>query len=314
MKHMRIASFFLALLMFSCGLLVSCGAEAGQYNDAMKLYEAGEFEDAKEAFEALKEYKDSKDWIKKCKNAILDQKYNDAVAKLDDGKIVEAYETLLALDGYKDSYDKLDSIASQYKAEKLKQAKVGDIVLFGRYEQDNVFNNGEEDIEWIVLEVTDGKAFLVSKYILDYESFNSTSPYAWNSSSIRTWCNETFYSSAFDANEQVKILATTLTMDKDAKKYGSVLEVGPVEDKVFLLNITELTKYWKNTKERIAMLTEYAKTKSVSSFANGSGEYWLRVSKSTTGVYYVNIGGDRSTERGRSVKGIRPAMWVDLNK
>ena len=47
---------------------------------------------------------------------------------------------------------------------------VGNIVAFGRYEQDNDLTNGPEPIEWIVLDVVDGektKALLLSKYGLD---------------------------------------------------------------------------------------------------------------------------------------------------
>ena len=41
---------------------------------------------------------------------------------------------------------------------------VGDIITFGHYEQDNNLDNGAEPIEWIVLDVQDGKALLLSKY------------------------------------------------------------------------------------------------------------------------------------------------------
>lgn len=41
----------------------------------------------------------------------------------------------------------------------LAEAKAGTIVSIGNYEQDNDFKNGKEPIEWIVLEVRDGKAF-----------------------------------------------------------------------------------------------------------------------------------------------------------
>lgn len=93
-------------------------------------------------------------------NAVIipNGKYNDAVALMDAGNIVEAYEALIALDGYKDSADKANSIYDKYKVEKLKAAKVGDYVFFGAYEQDNNTSNGKEDIEWLVLEVKDGKA------------------------------------------------------------------------------------------------------------------------------------------------------------
>ena len=41
---------------------------------------------------------------------------------------------------------------------------VGDVLAFGHYEQDNNPDNGPEPIEWIVLDVQDGKALLLSRY------------------------------------------------------------------------------------------------------------------------------------------------------
>lgn len=101
-------------------------------------------------------------------------KYNDAITLMDAGNIVEAYEALVALEGYKDSTDKANSIYDKYKVEKLKVAKVGDYVFFGAYEQDNNTANGKENIEWLVLEVKDGKALVTSKYALDCKPYNTS--------------------------------------------------------------------------------------------------------------------------------------------
>lgn len=47
-------------------------------------------------------------------------------------------------------------------------------ISFGRYEQDNNIENGKEPIEWIIMAKKDGKAYLTSKYILDYIEFDKT--------------------------------------------------------------------------------------------------------------------------------------------
>ena len=258
----KLISVFLIVVMISSVLLASCGgAEAGQYNDAKALYEAGKYEEAQTAFEAIKDYEDSKDWVKKCKTAILDGKYDDAVALLDAGNIIEAYEALIALDGHKDSADKAASISDQYKAAKLKSAKAGDIVTFGRYEQDNDLDNGVEDIEWIVLEVKDGKALLVSKYVLDFKSVSLKSPWRWISGDVRKWFNGDFYDAAFNAGEQEKIQLTTLSHDT-TKKYN-VLEEPSSKDKIFALNASEVTQYFKNEGERKAEWTAYAASRNL---------------------------------------------------
>ncbi len=75
----------------------------GQYNDAVVLMEAGRYEDAISAFEALNGYKDSAEQTKICQTAIMDSKYMDAVALMEEGKYDEAIDAFAALKGYKDS-------------------------------------------------------------------------------------------------------------------------------------------------------------------------------------------------------------------
>ena len=50
--------------------------------------------------------------------------------------------------------------------------RIGDIVTFGRYEQDNNLDNGPEEIDWIVLDIQGDKALLLSKYGLDAKQYN----------------------------------------------------------------------------------------------------------------------------------------------
>ena len=57
---------------------------------------------------------------------------------------------------------------------------ISGIVTFGRYEQDGNEENGPEEIEWIVLDVKDGRSLLISRYALD------TVPYHTESINI-TW-------------------------------------------------------------------------------------------------------------------------------
>ncbi len=57
--------------------------------------------------------------------------------------------------------------------EKLKNAEVGDYITFGLYEQDNDLSNGKENIEWLILELKDEKALVISKYALDSKPYNT---------------------------------------------------------------------------------------------------------------------------------------------
>jgi len=309
MKSIRAISLFLVIVMLFSVLLASCGgAEAGRYNDAKALYEAGKYEEAQTAFEAIKDYEDSKDWIKKCKTAILDGMYNDAIAKLDAGNIIEAYEALIALDGHKDSADKAASIADQYKAAKLKNAKAGDIITFGRYEQDNDPDNGVEDIEWIVLEVKDGKALLVSKFILDYYKFGA----AWANSVMRTWLNTTFYEAAFDTEER-NVISESVLKQEQSDKY-SVYPGVNTDVNVFVLSADEAEVYFENNKK--CEMTPFSKSQSAQPNAETNyGEWWLRSLHSNQKYHYLvneNGGVVSSGVYGRIEKGVRPAMWIEI--
>ncbi len=85
----------------------------------------------------------------------------------------------------------------------LKEAKKGCLVEFGAYEQDNNLKNGKEPIEWMVLDVKNGEALLLSKYALDVRSYHDeTRPASWGASHLRKWLNGVFYEEAFTKKQQ----------------------------------------------------------------------------------------------------------------
>ena len=149
----------------------------------------------------------------------------------------------------------------------LSGAKVGDIVLFGKYEQDNVTTNGQEAIEWLVLDKkSDGSLFLVSRFGLDAMPYNEKlGPMKWESSTIRRWLNGTFYDAAFSSTEKNKI-QTTDVVNNDNWYWGT--EGGKdTKDKVFLLSDDEAKKYFADnsgkhdgdqSSARACALTAYA--------------------------------------------------------
>lgn len=282
----------------------------GKYNDAIALMDAGKYYEAITAFEALDEYKDSVTKIDECK-------YNNAIALLNAGNIVEGYEALIALDGYKDSADKASSIYDKYKVEKLKVAKVGDYVFFGAYEQDNNTSNGKEDIEWLVLEVKDGKALVISKYALECLPYNNTlERITWETCSLRKWLNNDFINSAFSTDEKAMIRSTTVSADKNPDY--STNPGNTTQDQVFLLSITEANKYFSSDSARQCKPTEYAVAGGADvNSSNGNCWWWLRSpgynQSNVAGVY----GGGDVNERGYYVDydytAVRPALWIDLN-
>ena len=262
--------------------------------------------------------------------AMMDGKYNNAVALMEEGNIIEAYDTFMELDGYKDSADKAVSIYEQYKVEKLKAAKVGDYVFFGAYEQDNKADNGKEDIEWLVLEVKDGKALVISKYALDCKQYNSShTDITWEKSSLRKWLNDDFINSAFSDDEKKEIVTGTVPADENP---GNVTDPGnATQDQVFLLSIVEANKYFDYNDSRKCKPTAYAIANGA--YVNGADGYcwwWLRspgnfqdraafvdsyglVSEvgddvgDTQDLYEYGLNIDHDNDC------VRPALWIDLN-
>ena len=138
----------------------------GEYNDAVKLLEAGKNNEAYEAFVALGDYKDSNEQA----NLAM---YNEAVSLKGIGNFTKAQELFTELGDYEDSKQQVTEInyelaeAAKAEVKQIKSAKIGDYVKFGSYEQDNDESNGKEPIEWRVLDSKDGRKLLISRYALD---------------------------------------------------------------------------------------------------------------------------------------------------
>ena len=243
-------------------------------------------------------------------------KYNDSIKLMESGNVIEAYEGLVALDGYKDSKEKANSIYDKYKVEKLKIAKAGDYVFFGTYEQDNNLSNGTEAIEWIILEVKDGKALVISKRALDCKQYNTSyTNVTWETCTLRNWLNNEFINAAFSADEKAMIPTVTVSADKNPEY--STNPGKATQDKVFLLSITEANKYFSSDSARQCKPTAYAVANGAYENSSGNCWWWLRspgydqidaAGVLNDGVvdFYVNIVSYDDTA-------VRPALWIVLN-
>ena len=197
----------------------------------------------------------------------------------------------------------------------LKEARVGDTVTYGTYEQDGDYDNGKEAIEWIVLDKQDGKLLLVSRYALEGTSYNYDvyGPMTWEKCSLRKWLNTGFMKEAFTQKEIKHIPTMRVSADKNPE-----YDTDPgndTEDQVFLLSISEAEKYFKTGDERRCKPTEYARI--MGAYNNeGYCSWWLR----SPGDYYdeaacVRFAGAVSCVGGNvpsSGYAVRPALWVDL--
>ena len=297
-----------------------------KYQQALALREAGQYDDAIAAFAELGDYSDAAQQLSETK---YQQANNlNAAARYD-----EAYAIYVTLTGYKD-VDKLliedDNIVAAKKALEAREARftVGNYVTFGEYPQTTA---GEDmtPIEWLVLARNGNKALLISRYGLDAQPYNTDyTSVTWETCTLRTWLNGTFYNKAFSSAEQAAILTTNVDNSKNQCYSGwSTSSGNNTQDKVFLLSYAEANKYFgvtydnsSNTKSRVAPTayaiaqgawTSYSNKTTDSTYA---GWWWLR----SPGTYQdyaaiVYFVGSLDFNYVDSDSGsVRPALWVNL--
>lgn len=217
-------------------------------------------------------------------------KYNEAVTLRDSGSWEEAYLLFSKINGYKDSADIIKQMETERPYLSIWLAKNGDIVTLGEYEQDNNTSNGKEPIEWIVLHNEDDGVYLLSKYVLDAQPFNTT---AVAECSLNEWLKTTFSKTAFAS-------------------------VGDdVITRVGILPKTDIDNYVITKEQRIAEHTKYALDQYPQYGYTGDLVWWLIESTlhdargqiiapvvDSNGSYEINI---------RDVIcrcGVRPAVWL----
>lgn len=137
----------------------------------------------------------------------------------------------------------------------LKDAKIGDIVQMGTYEQDGDAET-EDPICWDVLDKDGDAVLLISHDVIAYQRFSDNLKCViWEDSEIRTWLNQEFYAEAFDETEQASIRETTLENLSTAGFAAHVDPSGDVQvresrpdtkDKIFLLSWKEAEQYYGN--------------------------------------------------------------------
>lgn len=196
--------------------------------------------------------------------------------------------------------------------------KVGAVVGFGTYEQDNDTGNGPEPIEWKVLDNVDGYWLLISKYGLDVQPFHHEyRDVTWDCSDIRSWLNTTFRDTAFSAADLAKIEARNVPVLVGS---NSKLNYGvDTIDQVFLLSRAEADKYFPTNEEKQCGATEYAykaKEALVETRIDADGRpgcsWWLRNHTDNPAgagcIWEEGIYNGGTVDNNHTC--IRPAIWI----
>lgn len=220
-------------------------------------------------------------------------------------------------EGYKTKYD-------------FSKVSKGDTIIFGAYEQDANIKNGQEPIEWVVLDKNQDGLLVMSKYALDSLPYNLEFKYVtWETCTLRKWLNEKFYNAAFNKEEKALIKTTTVENfdNPDNKTPGG----NDTKDKVFLLSQLEMIdsdlgfseEYETYDENRRCAATAYAAPRGAGYslyYYTKEGEaacyWWLRSpGKYASYAAYVDDLGDVYTD-GDSVyyddRGVRPALYINL--
>lgn len=188
--------------------------------------------------------------------------------------------------------------------ELLPELRIGQTIQFGHYEQDGDTENGEEAIEWQVLDIRNGNALIISRNALAASKFKSSASGAkWETSQIREWLNGEFIETVFTQDERNAIQTTLID--------------NYLNDDIFLLSAEEAETYFADDSARIVSPTA-AIVRNVN-IQNGACGWWLRSSneKDEERAMFVDYKGAINT-KGKAVysKGIgaRPAMWINASE
>ena len=312
------------------------------YNSArsqMNQNTISSYESAIRMLESISGWKDADEQIYACQKKIEELKAKDEAERLEAER--KAEEHRIAVEKAKKKAKKVFiAIASvacvcavflillktviipKQRINKIKTANVGDIIVFGAYEQDNNTSNGKEDIEWLVLAKEDNKILVISDKALDCKPYNQSRDYVtWETCSLRNWLNNDFINAAFTAEERAMI--PTVTVSADMNPGYNTNPGNATKDKVFLLSIVEAEKYFTSDEARKCVPTEYAISNGAStsdSYTKGGKAtclWWLRSPGFDQFIAaYVNYFGSvlrygRSVDS--SVIAVRPAMWITID-
>ena len=162
--------------------------------------------------------------------------------------------------------------SSSQKKDKNPDYKIGETIEFGNYPQEE--DGTEKPIEWIVMKNEGNQVLLLSKYVLDAKPYDEWEAVTWQTSDIRQWLNNEFYTTAFNKSEKAKI-QTSLIKNEDNSEHGTSGE-NDTEDKVFLLSEKEAETLFSNDDERIAKATGYAEKSGVYVNEKKESVWWLR--------------------------------------
>ena len=196
-----------------------------------------------------------------------------------------------------------------------------DLIKYPELFKISLGNYKNSEIEWLVLDKQDDKILIISKYALDTVPYNEEEESTtWEKCTLRKWLNGTFYKAAFNSSEQGMIKSTKVTADANPK-----YDTDPgndTTDKIFLLSINEVNKYFSSDDARKCVPTEYAIAQGAytndSYTVDGKATCWWWLRSPGVSRYDaagVSIGGGVNYGGGYVIADdgcVRPALWIEI--
>ena len=235
---------------------------------------------------------------------VSQEKYQEALKYAEENLVSE--ET-------KNEVKRLQSLKSG-NYEDLLSAEVGNIVLFGEYDSDG---KGKKPIEWRVLDSVDEKKLLITRTGIEEEMIYGDN---YENSNIRERLNSFYYEKFFTeeervlisdnniessiVSEDVKIIESKSKIAKTYEVFFDYKKTFYTKDKMFLLSINDVIKYFP--KENSRKITD-ART-----FLAKSCVWGLRDSTEREEFWGVNNNGEFIIPNSDMKYYIRPAIWIDI--
>lgn len=213
-----------------------------------------------------------------------------------------------------------DSTSTTHPTPAPVSAEAGGIIQLGGY-------------DWRVLDVRDGKVFILSDKILENRPYHNITLLAsdsitWAECSLRKYLNGEFYDKTFTSAEKARIIETNVANKNN--QWFDTPGGKNTKDKIFLLSLEEVVQYFgdsgqlnvPNVSDNPVIYDEYQENR-IAYHIDSSldhvqwGRWWLRSPGSNQqSAAYVNNGGviDIGSYYNfpSSTDGVRPAMWITV--
>jgi hypothetical protein len=178
--------------------------------------------------------------------------------------------------------------------------------------------------KWRVLDVKDGKALLLSEYILEKRAYHHEYVgITWEQCDLRSYLNGEFLQ-IFKEEEQVQM--ASVSNKNENNQWFNTAGGNDTKDKIFLLSLTETVKYFGDSgklqnpsneeKYQCYFRDQYNDARKTQTGILANWWWWLR-SPGCNGLYaaYVDGFGDLQMYGHTAFLvegGVRPALWLNL--